>query len=212
MAALSPLKPAVLPTPGAAVRLEVTASAAYTLFGNTRVVGLVENTGSTPAADSLDIAVTLLGDGGATVGTTWTRYQTVLLPPGGKAPWMVQVGGSAPFAEILAQAQAEPLAAERASRYTRDFTLQSLSIRPRDQSSGPTISGRVLNSGQKPAGFSLLGVVYCTDGKPADVKRADAGFPVLLPNESSPFELKFDRLELKTVPSYDLFVQGILAR
>jgi hypothetical protein len=205
------VSPAISPQAVAGPRVEVPEFNSYkNSIGATIVQGIVENKGQVTAAN-ITIAVSLLGENGATVGATQAFTKPGILKAGAKAPWQAHAGTAPEFKEIRIQVQADPLSPIWESRYTQDFRLEGVTAQAGTPPLGwPKIVGQVTNSGgQLATSVRVIAAVYQADGKLLEVGSTTAKLQEIAPGQSSPFELTFiGGRGIKEIPRHELFVEG----
>jgi hypothetical protein len=206
-------KPA--PAKTGAVAVEVTQYNHYkNSIGATVVQGMIENKGQVEAG-GIDVAVSLISDTGATVGSSPAITKPLILKPGAKAGWMAMITGSPAFKEVRVQAQGRP-----ATDLDRAFSYQDLKIDnatlapPAPPFNLPKITGQATNTGSKAAGLiTVIGTLLDAEGKVLAVDVGTTGLSEVAPGQSAPFEVAFlgamEPLAGKKPEKYELFVQGI---
>jgi hypothetical protein len=212
----APPQPVPMSVPTVAVKPDVRVTVpefdTYTnSIGGTVVVGMVKNEGRDPVAN-IDIAFSLLGADGATVGAGSAFVKPSILQPGDSRPWSGTVSGGSAFNEIKVQAQAGPVTTLAAAFATQAFALTGVTTSPpKPPLNTPTISGQATNDGRQGASFvQIVAAIYAPDGKLFDVRYTSAKLQELSPGQSSRFEISFLGGRKTTGDfKYDLFAQGI---
>lgn len=183
--------------------------------GTIAVYGLVENKGDAPVI-SIQVAVSLLGDTGATVGVAHAYLKPFILEPGEQWPWAALIDGTPAFKAIRVQVQAEPMPPSRSAapaREYRDLTLEGVTVAPPGPPYNfPKISGQVMNSGSRVAeSASIVLVAYDDDGSILLVDDTTAKLDTIAPGQSAPFEFDFqgrDAVKGKPIGKHELFIRG----
>jgi len=210
-----PAKPTSPPTPSPTPRLEAKLEVTEyvvrkTQFNSTRVVGMIENKGQGPASN-IQIAVSLLGEGGATAAAGQAVYKPTVLQPGQKSPWLAAIDGLPEFKEVKIQAQAEPLAGFMSQLVTQNFKIDGATMRPPAIPGGLwKVSGQVTNTGPKSAtSVSVIAGVTGPDGKLLEANLGFAKLDQIDPGQSAPFEVDIVTAQTGPKPEkFELYVEG----
>jgi hypothetical protein len=208
--------PAIRATPSASpaaaqvTRVEAVDFNAYRLENEwTFIQGFTQNNGSATAV-SIEVVVSLLADGDATVASTHAHIKPDMLRPGSRSPWLAQVRGAPNFKRVRVRVEARPLTDVWLSTVTQDFRLEGVTARsPADQVTPPSITGEVINVGDKPVTeVEVTAAIYDQDHALIQVARALVKAHEIAPGERAPFEIRPLGRGLKEIPRYELFVEG----
>jgi hypothetical protein len=209
-AATATTQPAAKPAAAADVKVEVTQFNHYTnSIGGTVVQGLVENKG-TVEAGSIQVAISLIGADGKTVGAGNANPRPSLLKPGVKAVWSTSISKGPDFKDIKVQVQARPADRLAAAFSYLDLKVDDVTVTPARGRDSAKVSGQVTNTGSKAA--NLVGIaiaIYNPDGTLHFTDTTFAKLDELAPGQSSPFEFSFfGSREITQIDKYELFVEG----
>lgn len=203
--------PTASPTPKAQAKVEATDVTDYkNSIGGTVVIGMVKNTGDI-AASGIEIAITLVGNDGSTVGVGSAFIKPAVLKPGGRAGWSASIQGAEPFKETRVQVQAQPVGGFLGAGNTQDLKIEGASTRA--AAGGMTwaaISGQVVNTGQKPASsIHLIASIFAADGTLLEVDNGSPKLQEIAPGQSAPFEITFiGGRGIEEISKYELFIEG----
>jgi hypothetical protein len=195
--------------PSQATRLEPVAFTAYRLQSDwTLVQGFVQNAGKVPAGD-IDVAVLLIADGDAVVGSARAHIKPGMVRVGERAPWLAQVKGAPDFQRVRVQVHAQPLSDFLESTVTQDFQLTGAAVRPPADFSAPTIVGEVVNIGNQPATeIVVTAAIFDGDGALYQVASTVVNAAELPVGERAAFEIRPIGRGLHDITRYELFVEG----
>lgn len=192
------------------MRLEPVSFTAYRLQSDwTFVQGFVQNVGQAPAGD-IHVAVLLLADGDAVVGSARAHLGPGMVRAGARAPWLAQVKGVPDFQRVRVQVESRPLSDFLETTVTQDFELTEVSVRPTTANfSPPTIVGEVVNIGHQPATeIVVTAAIFDGDGALYQVASTVAKAPELAMGGRASFEIRPIGRGLKDIARYELFVEG----
>ncbi|MGI8588816.1 MAG: FxLYD domain-containing protein [Chloroflexia bacterium] len=179
-------------------------------IGIDHVIGVIQNTGTGPV-DQIKVVASWNDASGATVATGDDNLLSlVILAPGQKAPFDVDLLAKAPVnAKLQMQTQA-------ASYDPNGLILfppaQGLTVEGDKLGKGSfstTVTGRVVNKGKLPA--TLVGILvigYDAKGKVIDVADGSPELDPIAPGANSPFSVDLRRSDVK-VAKYELLVRGV---
>ena len=175
------------------------------------IQGLIENKGTSPV-EGVEVAVSLLGAGGSTVGAAQAYATPNVLQPGARGAWKTLISGPAPYTDIRIQAQARPASGFASALWYYDLETSGVSTLPSTSAvSGAKIVGQVTDTGAKTATLvQIVAAVYAADGSLFEVRDGLAKLNEIPPGQSAPFEITFlGGRGIRTVGKYDLFLQSL---
>lgn len=177
--------------------------------GSTRIIGLIENTGSV-SATGIDIILTLLTDDGSPALTAQAVIKPNILRTGAKAPWEARIGRAPPFREIRAAARGSPLPPSAAFAAAHDLLVEGVTVQRSAATADPRIVGRITNRDPTTtAPVRVLGTIQNPAGGLIDVGDAMTIPSTLEPGATGLFEVNFlDRGDIREIPVFDLFIEG----
>lgn len=179
------------PTPGP-VEVKIENLSNYRLEGDTTYfIGEVVNTGQVDAAN-IEVAISLLGDGGQTLAVSSGGSSTLgrpILKPGERASFQVRVRDApATWKEERAQVQAKAPSESTRNLYYFDLKSEGVNCTPSGRSSGLTCNGQIVNSGAaNTKGIQVAVSAYDGNGKLIDVGNGAASLSEIAAGQSSPF-------------------------
>src|SRR6266508_5192331 len=176
--------------------------------GSTRILGLIENTGSV-SATGIDIILTLLTDDGAPALTVQAVVKPNILRTGAKAPWEARIGRAPPFGGIRPDARGSPLPPSAAFDAVHGLLVEGVTVQRTTATADPRIVGRITNRDPTTtAPVRVLSTLYNVEGDLIDVGDAMITPSTLEPGATGLFEVNFlDRGDITEIPSFDLFIE-----
>jgi hypothetical protein len=205
-----PMMPASTPTPADTTRVQAVDFNAYRLGSEwTFIQGFAQNSGSATAV-SIDIAVSLIGDGDVTVASVHAHVKPEMLTPGGRSPWLAQVRGAPDFSRVRVRVEARPVSDSWPAAVTQDLRLDDVTARPpADLVSSPTIDGEIVNTSDRPlTEVEVRAAIYDETNALIQVARVLVNTKELAPGERAPFVIRPLGRGLKEIRKYELFAEG----
>lgn len=212
---VAPATVAPSPTARQTVQLEVGAYKVQDTQFGVRLVGYIENKGSVPAA-SIQLAASLIDEGGKTVAAQNAIYMRDLLPPGERSPFLAQFSQRPPpWQTEKLQAQAQPYDARSftATSMAQGLTAEDVTlVPPANPSAGYKVTGQIKNGGSTTVtSAAALVILYDSDKKPLDVTQTYSQLQQVAAGDTAPFSADFPFTKAG-VESHEVWVQGRIQR
>lgn len=183
-------------------------------FTAAAIVGYVTNTGNT-AAENVQIVASLENASGKTVATGESTSHLDIIGAGEKSPFYAELQPDKPpkYAKVVFDLSAQPrgsdeffYGADAEGLVIQDAT-ESL---PEDEFDYYTITGRVRNTGDKPAEqVEVIAILYDQNDNPISLYAGYTQLDRLAPGRTSPFSVEFLFLESpESVKRFEVYVQG----
>jgi hypothetical protein len=180
----------------------------WTPFGSVVVVGFVTNLNAEPVTD-VQVTASLIGREREDIATTRAELVPRILPPGGRAPWRVEIP-RAPWQQgARASGTALPLDPETATTPAPALHVDDASVQENTAGYTSRFIGRMRNAGpDKVTNVRVLVALIAVDGRPAAVDEARPAVDELQPGQSVPFEVAFRLGTLPKIGAFAVYPEG----
>lgn len=183
-------------------------------IGSLYFIGEVVNKGQTEAAN-LQVAISLLGDGGQTLASgSAASFGVDILQPGEKTVWRALLNNKPEsWKEERVQVQAGPVPSFVRETTYRDLKTEGVTLAPpENQYSWVKANGQVINTGTSSARSVRITVaLYDDTGKLIAVSESYARLEQVPAGSSAPFSIDFTGTK-QIPPKFDVYASGSRVR